>query len=438
MDNQTFRHLLQTAAELQRNGRMADAEAACLAALDMAPEHSVALHNLGALTAAAGQPERAIAFFDRAIAAAPRYASAHYNRAIALQSVGQLPAAAQALSMACRIEPDFYEAHRSLGFLRLALGERDRALDHFARTYDLRRGESRIGLANVSLTSTNQAKLRHDAAQFAYLSNLPRSEVKFNRKATAYETLADRWSKTIKALTKSEFDLIGDDYNSPIASVAAPELKGPAVTPRPDHTRVASGFHRQGGMVVVDSLLTEPALASLRRYLLETTLWHDFRHIDDFVASYLEDGLACPLFLQIAGEMRTVFPELLGDLMLTQAWAFKALSSRASVGAHADDAAISVNFWVTPDNANRRPGGGGLAICLTRPNETTSISDYRQDEANASAFIDAHPAQTHRVPYACNRAVLFKSDLFHRSDEPDFQPDYESMRINVTLLFGRR
>jgi hypothetical protein len=42
------------------------------------------------------------------------------------------------------------------------------------------------------------------------------------------------------------------------------------------------------------------------------------------------------------------------------------------------------------------------------------------------------------VPYRENRAVLFESRLFHRSDAPHFAPGYENRRINVTLLFGRR
>ena len=41
------------------------------------------------------------------------------------------------------------------------------------------------------------------------------------------------------------------------------------------------------------------------------------------------------------------------------------------------------------------------------------------------------------VPYRENRAVLFESRLFHRSDAPEFATGYENHRINLTLLFGR-
>jgi len=35
-------------------------------------------------------------------------------------------------------------------------------------------------------------------------------------------------------------------------------------------------------------------------------------------------------------------------------------------------------------------------------------------------------------------AIVFNSDLFHESQPFRFKDDYESRRINVTLLYGRR
>ena len=119
---------------------------------------------------------------------------------------------------------------------------------------------------------------------------------------------------------------------------------------RPDRDALVARYReRPSGAIYFDDLLTPRALATLQRYLLESTIWHDFSHIGGFVASYLEDGLACPLLLQIADELRATFPELLGPHPLTQAWAFKGLEAEAAVDVHADDAAVSVNFWVTPD-----------------------------------------------------------------------------------------
>ena len=185
-----------------------------------------------------------------------------------------------------------------------------------------------------------------------------------------------------------------------------------------------------------DNLLTPAALTGLQRYLLESTIWHDFGYIDRFVASYLEDGLACPLLLQIADELRGEFPELLADHPLTQAWAFKGIETRAMVDAHADDAAITVNFWLTPDAANLDPHGGGLAVCRVPPPGSWTVGDYESDRQRAVTFLAQHPGDTVTVPYRQNRAVMFRSRLLHRSDRPEFRNSYENHRINLTLLFG--
>ena len=53
-------------------------------------------------------------------------------------------------------------------------------------------------------------------------------------------------------------------------------------------------------------------------------------------------------------------------------------------------------------------------------------------------FLSQEGAVVQRVPYRRNRAVIFNSDLFHRTDDLDFAPGYENRRINVTMLFGER
>src|SRR5262249_11417069 len=153
------------------------------------------------------------------------------------------------------------------------------------------------------------------------------------------------------------------------------------------------------------------------------------------VASYLEDGLACPLVLQIADELRHAFAELLAPHPLTQAWAFKGLEGRAAVDVHADDAAVSVNFWVTPTDANLDPGRGGLTICRVPPPPNWEIRGYQADRDRIVSFLGHNVEEMLVVPYRANRAVLFESRLFHHSDAPRFEKDYENHRISVTLLY---
>ena len=186
-----------------------------------------------------------------------------------------------------------------------------------------------------------------------------------------------------------------------------------------------------------DDLLTPPALERLRRHLLQSTIWHDFSHIEGFVASYLQEGLASPLLLQVVDEIRARFAPLLAEHPLTQAWAFKGLQAQSAVDAHADDAAYSINFWITPDAANLDPQSGGLSVCRADPPADWRIKDYASDKAQVTAFLNEHRAATTQISYKANRAVLFRSRLFHHTASPTFDTAYEHHRINITLLFGR-
>lgn len=434
----TFDQLVADAIAHHKAGRLDQAETAYNAALAISPGHPAIAHNLGVIAAARGDHRAAIGCFDQAIAADAQYASAHYNRGTALQALGRTADAIQSFSRACAIEPGNYDAHRTLGFLRLAEGNRGRALDHFARTYELRRGEDRSGIAQRSLSETTRSKLRHDAEQFRYLAQRRRDGARFEALARSYEEVARSALEHTAPLSDEQLDVLGDDYNTAIHIAGAPELAGAAISERPDRDDLMRRFRdREGGAVWFDGLLTPPALAGLQRYLLESTIWHDFSHIGGFVASYLEDGLACPLLLQIVDELRGSLPDLLGEHPLTQAWAFKALESRGAVEEHADDAAVSVNFWVTPNAANRNPDGGGLVVCRAPPPAAWQMRDYDADKADIAAFLQRHAADNLIVPYGENRAVLFESRLFHRSDAPEFASGYHNHRINLTLLFGR-
>ena len=435
--NGEFGKLVAVAIAHHEAGRLAEAETAYRAALVISPAHAITRHNLGALVAAQGKHISAIALFDKVIAAEPDYATAHYNRAMALHTLGRLREAIRGFSRASVLEPGHYDAHRALGFLLLAEGERGRALDHFARTYELRRGDDRTGIAEKSLTFATRSKLLHDSEQFRYLSPRRRDNQNFETLAHAYEDVADDFPDQATRLSERQLKTLGDNYNTAINVYGAPELGGRAVSEIPERDAVTRQFAEgESGAVVLDDLLTPPALLGLRRYLLESTIWHDFGYIDRFVASYLEDGLACPLLLQIADELRKALPDLLANLPLTQAWAFKGLAARATIDAHADDAAITINFWVTPDAANLKPGGGGLAVCRVPPPVSWQVEGYDAGRDEAVAFLGQHAAETLSVPYRENRAVMFRSRLLHRSDVPEFKIGYENHRINVAFLFG--
>ena len=430
-----FRARVAEAASHFRAGRPAEAESAYQAALAIVPDDPAVTHNLGVAIAAQSRYRESIGCFDEALKRDPGFVAAHYNRAVALMRLGETAEAIKAFGRAAQIEPQHYEAHRALSFLWLAQGERGRALDHFARTYELRRGDDRTTIARQSLTMATRHKLEHDAEQFLYLAQRSRDRLRFELLARSYRAVSGELSNDVGQLSEAQIDALGEDYNTPIHLRAAPELAGSPIAARADLAALTAQFDAQGA-IAVDDLLTPEALHSLRRFLLESTIWHDFSHIDGFVASYLEDGLACPLVLQIADDLRRAFPEILGGHALSQAWAFKGLNAQAAVDVHADDAAVSVNFWITPSEANLAPGHGGLVVCRTPPPDDWQIRDYEADRERIVTFLAQKTADSLVVPYRQNRAVFFRSRLFHHSDRPKFASGHENHRLNLTLLYG--
>lgn len=429
--------LIAQAAGLHKSGRLAEAADAYRAALALSPRQTAIIHNLGVIAALQGDYPAAVRHFDAALAITPTYIAALIHRAQAQHALGNGTAAIQDYSLICQLDPAHYRAHRELGFLWLAQKHRGRSLDHFARTYDLRRGEDRTNIAVKSLTYTNSDKLTHDAEQFRFLAKRGRGAARFGDLAQRYEAAANTVTDAPTELSEEQLDALGPDYNGPINRYDAPERPDRAVAERRDRDSVIAAFRdSSAAAVVLDDLLTPDALQSLRTYLLCSTVWHDFTHIPGFVASYLEDGLACPILLQIAEEIRERFPELLADHALSQAWAFKGLHGPSAIGAHADDAWLSVNFWITPDAANLQPGASGLSVCLEPPPGEWHPDDYGQDESRSAHFMEQHKSKMLKVPYRENRAVLFHSRLLHRSEAPQFAAGYENHRINLTLLYG--
>ena len=67
-----------------------------------------------------------------------------------------------------------------------------------------------------------------------------------------------------------------------------------------------------------------------------------------------------------------------------------------------------------------------------------AFQDYNLDPAPLERLVAREGRAPVRVPYRCNRAVIFDSSLIHESGGVCFRSGYANRRINVTLLFGER
>src|SRR5580693_2673279 len=85
---------LAVALEHHRAGRLKRAEAFYQKFLRKAPGNPDALHLLGVIAAARGDPDQAIQLIGKAVAAAPNFAEGHSNLGNALRAAGRFAKAA--------------------------------------------------------------------------------------------------------------------------------------------------------------------------------------------------------------------------------------------------------------------------------------------------------------------------------------------------------
>ena len=190
-------------------------------------------------------------------------------------------------------------------------------------------------------------------------------------------------------------------------------------------------------IVIIDDFLTAEALSLLRKFCLASTVWNDI-HEEGYLGAMPESGFAPPLLAQISEELRSTYPAIFGSHPLLHHWAFKYDSAKSGIKVHADFAAVNVNFWITPDEANLDPEHGGLLIWDVAAPLDWDFQKYNVADQDIREYLRSTSAKSITVPYRANRAVIFDSDLFHETDIIRFKDGYENRRINVTMLYGRR
>ena len=372
-------------------------------ALALRPDIAVLHNNLGWALCKQGRWEEAEAACRRAIAIAPNYAEAHNNLGWALRKQGRLEEAEAACRRAIAIAPNYAEAHANLGQVLCRRNRIKEACQSFTRSAELSYG------APVDNVPSNEPipphKSRHDQEQRDYLTSIG----------------------------------IRDNGTSDIFHLAeGGQLAEPALNPGDTNGEVSERWRRSSPkIVVIDDFLTNEALDGLRRFCWGSTVWRRV-YKGGYLGASPELGFACPLLFQIADELRRRYPTVFASHPLELLWAFKYDSQLPGIEVHADFAAINVNFWITPDDANLDPKSGGLVIWDKAAPLDWDFAKYNADTTAAREFLAHAGARSVTVPYRSNRAVIFDSNLFHETDRIVFKEGYLNRRINITLLYGLR
>ena len=421
--------------------RLADAIETYRKALTLNPAHADTHNNLGVALKEQNAHREAIAAYREAIRLKPAHFEAWNNLGLALMETGAIDDAIASFQQALTIVPNSSKALYNLGVAAMWNGDHAGAIARFSQVAAAKHHHG----GPVQETTLFRSRLKHDAEQTRLLIERGRLDASHRSYLDALERMEITLAAAYPARNRCPVDpaslaAIAPSFNQFLYRAPCERLPDGALNPQLDVRAIEARYLGQQPEVThIDQLLKPEALAALRTFCLESTIWKkDYEN--GYLGAFLGDGFATPLLLQIAEELRRAFPSIFKDHRLTQSWAFKQDSARRGLSIHADAAAVNVNFWITPDEANLDPEKGGLVVYDKEAPADWNFAAYNseQNKPKILDWLTQAGAKTIRVPYRANRAVVFNSDLFHETDDVTFRDDYLSRRINITLLYGYR
>ncbi len=413
-------------------------------ALRLQPDLADARLHLARLSLKNGALDSARTLLDGLLETAPDHVEGRQDRARLARLQEDHTTADADLAHWARLRPLDLTPVVTAGMLAYERGEDEQAMVWMQQARQRRLQQP--GRRDVTVPT----KLQHDIQQLVWLRDrgaLPTDQA--DRAIEAYSLVYRQLfgspdapaaaPKALQPLSELQKKVLQPWYLQPHHVPPCAAEPGGALNPALSRAAILAQWHEQApGLAVLDGLLKPTVRHRLWEWCHSATIWSDFTYTGGYIGASIADGFFNPLILQISRELRALLPELFDDAPLRQAWAYKYAPRLQGINPHADAAAVNVNFWIAPDEANRDPDTGGMVVYLREAPLDWDFEAFNNDPARLMKLIRDENIPPIRVPHRCNRALVFNADLIHATDELHFGPRYEDRRINVTMLFGSR
>jgi len=475
---QNVQILTHRAAALSKIGKFNEALDSFNAAINLDPQNTIHYTNAGILCNENGDSSQAIEYLTIAIERDSTNIQARSQLAIALMEVANYQDALNQTEIILSINPKHFEATLNKGLIFYKLGQLNSAKQSFEASLKIN-PKSAIALVNLTSVVISEAieskrfqkaidlssKASSTIKEFSYKSNLAKDLTKFVpayrikhdiEQAQFLSDNGDKNNSIIKLIEQNKeiskttaeinqqmvcrlqgdclsayfnYQLYDNFYNPPtLSSCLNPEINWIDI-----EEKYFSSEHKA---IYIDDFLNYKALEAFYLYGLFAKVWNK-EYKSCYLGAFGNQGFISRLHLQLGVELKKAMPNIYKDYPLTQMWGFKYDTQLGKgINVHADFAKINLNFWITPDDSNLDPSSGGLKVYKFPAPSSWTFKDYNASAENIYSFLERNSLDFIKIPYRCNRAVLFNSALFHETDYINFKEGYTNRRINMTYLFG--
>jgi Flp pilus assembly protein TadD len=427
--------------QLQRAGLVDEAVETLKILTENHPAEGRAWSLLGAVLQQLGRLEEAEIACHKAAGLSPSKPEVFNNLAIVQRVSGKLAESEANVRKAIELQVDFASGWDNLGQIKSASGDVPGMFEAFSRCAKLRHPvDGPLALRQ----RPRLARLRHDREQLEYLIERKLIDQRFGSCVQTLDAICERPTGGADEInppvqiTPAEQQVLTQYYDRMLVNQPVPAMDGGVLNPDLNLEEIQRAFLEQDApYAVIDDFLKPEAIDQLYRYGLCSTVFFK-EYNNGYLTTKMTDGFYSELLVQLAQEIPAKLSDIFGDSTLKEAWIFKCDSRMKALDTHADFAAVNVNLWLTPDTANANPESGGLTVFDKTAPADWSFESYNSKNDRVANYLKESGARPRDVHYRHNRALVFRSSLFHRSGAIHFRDGYENRRQNLTLLYGHK
>ena len=186
------------------------------------------------------------------------------------------------------------------------------------------------------------------------------------------------------------------------------------------------------GYIIIDDFLPDDICTELREKSLHAKEYNS-KYLDykalDFDGYYIIKSLR-----HISDQYVVPKISLARAEKYNRSWSFVYDNVARGVPPHADPSFININLWVTPDECVQDHNKNGLKIYKKKAPKEWTWKQYNGSDVLIEDFLKGTKYDI--IPYRYNRAVIFRGNTFHATDNVHMKPGLENKRVNYTFLYN--